>query len=1103
MITTDNNPNNQSAWLVAILRLRFWGVPPIRRLFPAPFVCCLALGFIVLNCGIALGQTAKLQGRVTDQIGSVIPDAKVTVANSATGVTSQTQTNNDGEYTVPFLPPGEYNILIARPGFNSVRRTGVRLDVDQTAGLDFTLKVGTASNTVEVNAEGPILQTQTASMGQTIDNKTVFTMPLNGRDYTQLVTLAAGASTNQYSRASNGFTLNGSQSFQNEMLLDGMDNNNYILGADSANMNAVTPSVDAIQEFQVETSNYSARYGRSAGGIISVSIKSGTNQFHGDAFDFFRNTVLDANDFFANLAGKPRPPLHRNIYGGTLGGPIIRNRSFFFISYQGQQESSYNSGETTVPIGGESQGNFGSVNIYNPSNVLPSGERAQFPQNTIPQNLLDPVGSKLAALYPAANLPGSVNNYAYNQQNIDNTTEWDSRFDEQLTSKDTMFASFSRGTATIGTGAIFPLPANGTTGFNEFLDAYTVMGSETHIFTPALFNEFHLGYTHNGANALPLESQPLFQQFGINGIPTAPGLNGLPDIGVTAFGRLGDKTFLPNPKLVQVSQLNDTVSWVRGRHTITFGGEGLIVHNYAGTSDNQRGSFNFTGQFTSQTPGSGEGSALADMLLGQTTTASLSTRLTGHYRDRYFGAFINDSWRFTPKLTFNLGLRYDLQTPMWEQNNDQSDFIFDPQSSGYGTLISAKNGSLLSRSFSNLDTKDFAPRIGVAYAIDSKTVVRSAFGIFYGGLGFQAIAQLGAANPPYFFSVSDNSSTDASTSLIVLANGFPSGFLNPASVKNPSVFGVPANYPMPTEDEWNLSIERQMPGNTVFTVGYVGNSTSHIMSDNDLNAPVPGPGAENPRRPLPQYGEGVYQSPYAHSTYEGVQASFQKRYTGGLSLLMSYTWSHSIDNVHNNEDNVGGGLPQNPHDLRAEKENSGFDHPQVFVTNVIYALPFGRPGTPLAGSRLGRQVAGGWQLGGIFTARSGYPVTPSVSPNPANTETPERPNRLCGGSLGRGKRSINEWFNLSCFAVPTPYNYGNSRRGVIWSPGLINLDALVDRTFTLTNRFHLEFRSEFFNFTNTAHFGAPNAVIGTPQAGKITSDGSPNREIEFAMRLLF
>ena len=322
-------------------------------------------------------------------------------------------------------------------------------------------------------------------------------------------------------------------------------------------------------------------------------------------------------------------------------------------------------------------------------------------------------------------------------------------------------------------------------------------------------------------------------------------------------------------------------------------------------------------------------------------------------------------------------------------------------------------------------------------------------------------------------------------------------------MQNPNVFSTSADFPMPVVNQWNFALERQLPGNSVLTVGYVGNNASHLMSDNNFNAPVPGPDATNARRRFPQYGELIYQSPYAHSTYEALQTTFQKRYTRDLSILANYTWSHSIDNVHNNEDNIGGQVPQNPFNTSAEKGNSGFDIPHRFVANVVYNLPIGRPGTAFSAHAWQRQLFGGWQLGGIFTAQKGAPVTPSASPNPASSTTPERPNRVCDGALPGDQQSIDRWFNVSCYQIPGAFLYGNSGRGVIRSPGIVNLDALIDRIFTVTERVRLEFRSELFNITNTAHFGDPNVTIGVAQAGRISTTSSPNRQVEFALRLLF
>lgn len=1083
----------------------------------ALFLGCI-LPFVIGLGSIAYSQatTGTLSGRITDPQGAVVPGATVQVLNADTNVAVTTQSNTSGEYVVPFLPPGTYRLVIRKTGFQQIIKSGVTLHIQETIAQDFVLAVGSVSQSVQVTTATPVMQTQSAAVGQVIDNKTISTLPLNGRDYTQLVTLVAGAAPNSYSRASNGFSLNGGVTFQTAILVNGLNNVNYILGTDTSNINALTPSPDAIQEFHVQTGNFSAEYGRSAGGVVSVVIKSGTNELHGDAYDFLRNDKLDANDYFAKRSGLARPPLRRNQFGWTLGGPIIRNHMFFFASYQGTRQASSNSGVVSVPTPEQYQEiqsaqpvSFGSTAIYNPFDVV-NGIRQEFQENTIPTKLLDPVGLKIAALYPKPNLPSAVNNYGYNQSVTDNATEIDSRFDAQPSAHDTAFVTYSRGIATLNLSSIFAAPGNGgnfgTYPNRQPIRAWDIGLGETHIFSTSVVNDLRAGYTHNQSDQLPSEPSPLFQQFGINGIPSLPGLNGLPTFSLTGYTGLGNRTFQPNPKLVQITQGTDIASWIHGDHTVKFGGEIMFTHNYAGTSSIARGSFSFNGQFTSQTAGKGRGSALADLLLGQTDTATLSTPLTGRFRSFYYGLFIQDTWKATRSLTVDMGLRYDLQTPLWERDNRMTNFDIFPETSNYGTFVSAKSGNYLNRTFSNLDSTDFAPRLGLAYQLNSKTVIRAGAGVFNGGLGYQDIAHLGTANLPFSVSVSVPTSINAATSDLVLSNGFPSGILVPENTKNPSINSFPANFPMPKVDQWNLSIQRELPNDSSLTVAYVGSSSYDIESDNNLNAPPPGPGALNPRRPFPQYGSNVTALTYGHSTYEALQLTYDWRFYKNLSILSDYTWSKSLDNILTNEDNVGGGAggPQNPNDTKAEKALSGFDVPFRFVTSIIYQLPVGKGHAFTVHSTVGQAIVSGWEVGGIYTVQHGSPHTPTVSPDPANNGTPARPDRLCNGNLPRGLRTPAKWYNPACFAPAAPYTFGNSARDVIFAPGLANLDFLVDRTFNLWKESRtLEFRSEFFNFTNSAHFGSPDMTVTNAQAGSISSDASPNREIEFALRLRF
>jgi hypothetical protein len=1063
---------------------------------------------ILVFAATVLGQTAQVTGRISDASGAVVPGAQISLTNQANGFKRDTVTNDEGYYTVPLLQPGNYEISVRKDGFKPIIQSGITLQVEQVARLDFKLETGAVTETVNITDAAPILERETSSVGQVIENKTIVTLPLNGRNYSQLVALMPGSTPNQGSRASDGISLNGNRTFQNTYLIDGVDNNNYILGVDTNSTQALRPSVDAIQEFKVESANYSAEYGRSAGGIISLAIKSGTNEFHGSAFEFLRNDKLDANNWFANRAHLTRPPLRYNQFGGTLGGPVFKNRTFFFASYQGTRDKRARTGTTTVPTAEMIRGNFGSINIYDPANVV-SGARVQFANNIIPDARIDPVGRKLAALYPAPNQAGSVNNYVANVPTSDNADQLDLRGDHSFGSSDTLFVRYSWSDREITQGSFFAPPGNGGNGFGDYPliqlpKAWSIAGGETHIFSTSVVNELRIGFTRNKSDQISPASQSLYDQFGVKGVPQFEGLTGLPTFTITNFAALGDRTFAPNPKRVGVFQLTDNLSWTRGNHGFKFGGDLRLRQNFAGTSNIARGSFTFNGQFTSRTPGAGAGSALADLLLGLTSAAQLSTLLTGDFRDHYYGFYANDTWRVTPKLTLNLGLRYELQTPMWEADNRIANFDLNPGSPTYGTLVNAKDGGIRERSFSNLDKNNFAPRIGFAYELSPTTVMRGSFGLFYGGLGYQAIANLGAANLPYSVNINNVSATTAATSRIILSDGFPANYLDPKNAVNPVAIAFPENFPISEIYQWNLNIQRELWGQTVFSAAYVGSGSTYLRGYNDLNAPPPGPGAINPRRPFPTFGGITYVSPFAHASYHSLQLKAERRFSNGFSLLSSYTWSHAIDNSVDGEDTGNGAVtPQDPRNTRAEKASSSIDLRHRWVTSVIYDLPFGRKDGWLSQNAATRAIFGGWQLGGIFNAQTGFPLTPVVTPNPANTTTTARPNQLRDGNLARGERTVDRWYDPTAFAPAAQFTFGNSARNVLRAPGLVNLDLLIARNFQITERFRLEFRSEMYNFTNSVHFGRPNVTVNAAQAGRITTTQVPNRQVQFGLRLVF
>lgn len=1072
------------------------------RIFRALVLLATATGLF------AQTDTGVIGGAVLDSTGAAIPSAQISARNESTGVTLPGVSNQTGNFVISAVRAGTYELTVSAKGFAREVRPGVIVNVQSRVELNFTLKVGDMTETVNVTAESPILESQTSSVGQVVDNKSIVTLPLNGRNYSQLAVLAPGAMPNSGSRATDGFSINGNRSFQNVFLIDGVDNNNYILGVDTNSTQAIRPSIDAIQEFKVEAANYSAEFGRAAGGVISVSIKSGTNALHGSAFEFLRNDKLDANNFFSNRAGRQRPPVRRNQFGGTVGGPIIKNRTFFFASYQGTRIREPNTLTTTVPVGGMSTGNFGSVAVYDSLNVV-DGVRQQFPGNVIPATRLDPVGRKLAALYPAPNLPGMVNNFTANIANADRDDQGDLRIDHQISSSDNAFFRYSRDNREINRGSMFAAPGYGGNGFNDFPltqmpKATSLVFNETHIFNPALVNEFRAGYTRNESDQTTPSPAPLYDEFGIKGIPMTPGLTGLPTFNITGFSQLGDRTFAPNPKLTEVRQFMDNASWLKGSHSLKFGFDMRFTQNFAGTSSNARGNITSNGQFTARGPGLGGGSGLADLLLGQTSSAQVTTMLQGSFRNRYYGFFLNDTWKVSRKLTLNLGLRYELQSPPWEHNNNQSNFDLDPSHSTYGTLVTATGDSILSRTFSHRDTNNWAPRAGFAYQLTPKTILRGGGGIFYGSWGFQAIAQMGPANIPYFVNIVMTSANTAATSSMVLGSGFAPGTLDARNARNAAAVALLPNTPVPQIQQWNFGIQRELAADTVLTVSYVGGGSSYLPGFNDINDPPPGPGAVNPRRPFPTFGGITLNSDFAHSTYHSLQAKMEKRFSRGFSILSSYTWSHSLDNSVNGEDNAAGSTnPQNPRNTNAEKSSSAIDIRQRFVTSAIYDLPLGRSGGFLGNSAVSRALAGGWQVGGIFVASGGPPLSPTVSPNPANTTLTVRPDRLRDGNLPRGERTVDRWFDRTAFSPSAPFTFGNSGRHVLRAPGIVNLDALVSRNFRISEVRRVEFRGEFFNFTNSAHFGRPNLNVALVQAGLIGSTQSPNRQVQFGLRFVF
>jgi hypothetical protein len=1048
-------------------------------------------------------DTGTLSGVVKDQTGGVVSNASVVVRNPATGIAARVSTNGQGLYAAPDLKAGLYEISVSATGFEKITKTGIELRVQDRLAVDFDLKIGQSTTSVSVEAQALSLQTETSSLGQVVGTAEIQNMPLNGRNYIQLATLGAGTSPAYNASERNSFTANGVREIQNSYLLDGVDNKNKIVGFDSSAAQSIEPVIDSVEEFKVQTSTFSAEFGQAAGAVVNVTTKSGTNQLHASAFEYLRNSFLDADPYF-QPAGTAKPQFIQNQYGTTVGGPVIKDRTFFFFGWQGTRTDDAAPQLGVVPTLAQINGIF-TTPIFDPATTVQTGStytRTAFAGNIIPASRFDPVSAKLLSLYPAPNLPGKSNFFS-NQKETVAQDQYVARIDHRFSDKDSLFGRYSTEATTNNLPAALPLPASNPS--LVYPAAHSIVASETHIFSPTLISELRLGYQET-QEIQNIDAPREFSQYGIVGVPNYPQVLGLPTFavsGLTTIGTTGPGTLqtaatgsgnLPIDKEGRVIQTDGNLSWVHGRHTVKVGFDFQQVTLNANVTLNARPAYSFSGVYT-QNPQSrsNTGSAFADFLLGDTSSATESTRSTSNSRQHIYQGYVQDDWHLTNKLTINAGLRYELPQPFYETNNHYADLILEPGSL-YGTVLQASNAAASGypKSFSQANYHNFAPRLGVAYKIDSKTVIRAAAGVFYGRDENLGVAGRPTNNPPYF--VTTTYTSDQIDPNIILSQGFPANALTPGSQSTPTVNSFPKFAPTPYVQQWNLSLQREFWGGFTGQVSYVGSSSHDLYLQNNINQPLPGPGSIQLRRPLTAYSAINAYGPYVSAHYESLQSQLERRFNKGLTLLAAYTWSHSIDNDNNSRENA--------YNLSLEQASSNFDLRQRFVLSSVYALPFGKGKAFLNNSRFANIVAGGWQLSGIFTRQTGLPFTPVESVDASNTGTTERPNRVGTAALASGQ-SINNWFNVAAFTAPAAYTFGNSGRNILAGPGLTNLDLGLSRVIPIREQFHIEFRAETFNLLNTPQFGLPNATLGTSTVGTITTTVNSQRELQFALRFAF
>ena len=1095
----------------------------------------VSLGFLLLPLSALLfgqAESGTLVGTVTDQGGAIVAGATVRLTNTATGSSRSVVTNASGQYVANAFPTGAIAATVEHPGFEKLVRTGVILTAADTLTLDLQLHVGSVRETVEVTGQVPVLQSQSAAVSTLVTNKEILETPLNGRSFTQLLPLTTGASPSSpvmsaavgaYSgqRTNVNVSVNGSVSNNNSYLVDGIvDRDMWV------NYLVIVPIVDTIQEVRVLASNFSAEYGAAAGAVTVVQTKGGTNEYHGNAFEFFRNNVLDANNFFNNAGGVARPAFRRNEFGGTFGGPIRHDKTFFFTDYQGTRIVQPTTSVSTLPTADQARaiqtGDFSSLStpLYNPysvSTVNGRVTRAPFAGNKISAQYLDPLAGKLQSLVPLPNAPGTTRNYIFNPANREQDDQFDIRVDQNLSGSDRLFFKYSRlntygvnaGSLPSAPNPIIPVGPYLSGGLITDLGNWSATLNYVKVLGASTVNEVRLGvlrprYDDTLANGW---DAPLASQLGIPGINISDRTTGLPTYILTGYNTIGNSGQFPDSNHTTSYQYEDVLSFVKGSHSLKVGGR-YIRHDFNGfTVQAARGQYSFNGQFTRQIGATTGGSVLADFALGAANGITRSVQ-TGVFGARMWetGFFAEDSWRATNRLTLTFGLRHEMQSPPYEVNNRWANYnlstgVFD---------VAGVNGA--SRSLVRLDTNNFAPRVGIAYVLtrDNKTVLRTGAGIFY--VESWNMGKELHQNPP--MTLGQTITTDQNGAPpITISQGLPlptnPTLTNAATLNTGYVLAFDPGLRLAKSMQWSFGIQRELMPSLLMDVSYVGSRTLDMINSINPNQPIPGPGSFDPRRPYygrnPLLGDVDYRTNWGAAKYHSLQVTLRKQYSKNFTGGLAYTWSHNLANTRGP---AFSSRPQNSYCSACEWGNAPEDRRHMLVINHVYQLPFG-PGQAYLSHGLLGSIVGGWRLSGVWTIYSGQPFSPSLATATSNSTTTsgnvtatERPNVLFNPNLPVGQRTIDRWFNPQAFGIPAQYTFGNAGVYTLEGPGFFNVDLAIHRDFRVKENWRLTYRWETFNSFNNTRFNNPNATIGAATAGVISST-LPARVMQMAMKLTF
>ncbi|MEO7142536.1 MAG: carboxypeptidase regulatory-like domain-containing protein [Bryobacteraceae bacterium] len=1098
----------------------------------------VALFALLLFAATGFSQSlASISGVVTDPAGAVIPAANVAATNTATGVRTSAATNGAGFYNLPNLPIGIYTVSAGHDGFRNYVHEGITLTTGETLGLDVRLELGATGQVVNVVGEPPPLETRSSDVSQLVESRSISALPLGNRRTLNVVELSGAAVFVNYpntpANVNPNFSLGGGRTQSQMAWIDGGNAQNMRMGAGQINLD---PPVEAVAEVKVLTNNYAAEYGGSAGGVVVETTKSGGNQFHGSAYEFLRNNDFDAPGFFAPVVNgvKVSPELRYNVFGATLGGPIRKDKTFFFFDYEGQRLVTGATSTLTVPTALQAAGNFSQtlnasgkpILIYDPSTterVNGAYTRQPFPNNIIPASELDPVALKVMNYYPLPNRPASnlagANNFSGNEITRSPADFYMIKAEHNFSEKDKLSGYYMHVAGTSSIGSIYPDKGAGDPADFAVNNSQYVYTSWTHILSASQVND--LRFTYND-RVFHNESQGLGGNYpsklGLQGVPA----DAFPTWAPAGFSNLGSAQQERRQYPIRQQQLVDNYSWIKGRHALKFGFEFRrsfnedILHTYVS------GDFTFSTLPTGLPGSTATGSGLASLLTGfPTGFQELATEpLLRH--SFYLAGFAQDDWTVTPNLTLNLGVRWETDTPESDANNRMNGFNgsqINPVSGTPGVVTFAGVNGAPSTPYPT-DWNNFGPRFGFAWKAfgSDKTVVRGGFGVFYGhpfDAGVPNVNALGFSQ-----SATLNTPDNGITAPFYLRNGVP---VQPtAPTLSPSFGAVPLGQTPNTavtffdptrttgySQQFNLGVQRQLPGSMVVEITGLGNLSRKLPSSNlTLNQIPPsvlGAACDTQVcRPFAQFSNVAIQSPtLGVANYYAGMVRIEKRYSHGLNFGASYTFSKFLDNTNEGGAMLGAdnGPYSNFYNRRADYGYSANDIRHHFVMNFVYELPFGAGNRWLARNPL-RYVVGGWSLGNVTSVQSGPPITIVTQTNNCNcfSAGAQRPNVV--GAVNAASPSVGEWFNTAAFAQPAPFTFGNEGVGVVRAAGLVNVDFSIIRNFRLTERAHMELRGEFFNTLNHTNLGLPGQSFGAATFGVISAAG-PARQIEIGARFAF